>query len=237
MAERQELEVVELSYSDDTVFPVVSSAETLVSKVSKTIEIVAFVFARLGSQLNFAKGKTESLLEFRGSRAKKARLKFEENSTIPIRMHNNTCVNVHTTNVYRHVGSVFSVGTSVLPDVKAKTYAMTNGIPLHIRRLLRNEGLAIKTKLAVAQSYLFSKGLSSASVWPTLRSLEATTFPLRCSVFSDLLSGISGVQVQCRMSMSWDNLRCPHHLGISTLSVWACCVALSIRRIRYCSPR
>ena len=91
-------------------------------------------------------------------------------------MHNNTCVNVHTTNVYRHVGSVFSVGTSVLPDVKAKTYAMTNDIPLHIRRLLRNEGLAIKTKLAVAQSYLVSKGLSSASVWPTLRSLEATTF-------------------------------------------------------------
>ena len=174
--QNSQLVIAEVSYCDDTAYPIVSSAETIEAKARQTIEIIAFSFYRFGFTLNYGRAKTEVLFEFRGKGANAARKKIEQTMKLQVTIPVGRIVDVTVTNAYRHVGSMFSVGPSVLPDVKMKTSVMAAHIPQYIRKILLNESLTIKIKTMIAQAYLFSKGLSSASVWPKLGALESSTF-------------------------------------------------------------
>ena len=127
-------------------------------KVIKTIEVIVLVFARLGFQLNFGKGITEVLFEFRGADAQKALLDVERTMTLKVAVPVGRSILVTVTSAYKHVGSILSVGASVVPDVKAKSIAMSHNVPCAIRKVLKAEGLSIPAKNSCCPSLYFFKG-------------------------------------------------------------------------------
>ena len=86
--QNSQLDIVEMSYCDDTAYPIVSSAETIEAKARQTIEIIAFSFYRFGFTLNYGRAKTEVLFEFRRKGANAARKNIEQTMklqvTIPV---------------------------------------------------------------------------------------------------------------------------------------------------------
>ena len=66
--------VQDVSYVDDLAVPVVGdSATALVSKVSKIAAVVYVTFKLYGMDLNFDKGKSAAILNFKGVGKQKAR--------------------------------------------------------------------------------------------------------------------------------------------------------------------
>ena len=112
---------------DDVVLPIFAEADAIVSKVAAVASCVHGVFARYALRVNFARGKSEALLAFRGPGAKAAQrvLHHQADSVIPLKDSAAGKV-LAVVKDYRHLGSRVDLAESLHPDLTAKLGGMAS---------------------------------------------------------------------------------------------------------------
>lgn len=169
--------VFEISFVDDAVFALFAGASVLYDVVVKAFRIIDEQFSRFGFVINYEKGKSEILFIFRGRGAATARVAFhqEHAGKLVFTAFNGDRKIVNCTDRYKHVGSQFVIGGTLMPEVVSRTGAMTTNFRAIRGKLFRNPHIENKNRLLVIQVYLISKGFFQAGTWGSLKVREAAT--------------------------------------------------------------
>ena len=101
--------VDEAAYVDDVVIPVISDAENLIDKVSRTCSLVIDIFSMYGMSVNLSAGKTEVVMNFIGVGSRLAKIPLAQSGHILKVAHKLGIVDLRVVSQYKHVGIVFSM--------------------------------------------------------------------------------------------------------------------------------
>jgi hypothetical protein len=116
-----EEQFLEVSDSDDVAYPVVEFSSLLLqAKVTRTMQVIFDNFTSMGLTINFGTGKSEAVFSIRGPNKIKARINLEKSSYIPIQALNGTTLQLAFNNEHRHVGSKFTTGNVLKPEIRTK---------------------------------------------------------------------------------------------------------------------
>ena len=189
------LESVE--YMDDVVVPIFAVAEAIVSKVAVVASCVHGVFARYALKVNFAPGKSEALMVFRGEGAKASEqaLHHTAGSSIPLR-HSAHGVALRVVRDYRHLGSRVDLAENLHADLTAKLGGMAATTSALRGRLFRNPLVQDSSKATIASALLFAKGMHAAGTWPDLQQREAYRIHVAVMRVYRLLAGCGKSNVE-----------------------------------------
>ena len=108
------------TYVDDEALVLVARSPILLDKaIDKLLEVLVDVFSKYGLNINWAPGKTEAMLKYRGKNATKCMENRRVNGTIFIKLP--TCASAESVVVvdkYKHVGSVTAISSSDMYEVQ-----------------------------------------------------------------------------------------------------------------------
>eukprot|EP00973_Karenia_brevis_P017111 2349235-Karenia_brevis.AAC.1 len=180
------------SFVDDAVFPVVGDSKHIESKTSTALSIILRVFSEHVLVLNFMKGKSEIVFSFAGRGSQDARRKiFHENgSRVCFKGLRGEDVSIGVVDIYKHLGTHFCIGETLLPEVKYRCGNMMAVVPSIAKSFLHDPQISLNKKSHVVQAVLFSRGFYNAGAWPVLRQAEmskmhACTMKVYRSAFAD----------------------------------------------------
>ena len=124
----------EVSFVDDCVHSFMDSdPQRLVQRVCDALAVIADCFAEFGLALNFAKGKTEVVIRFRGVGASSfAQSFYSGNDGLLQVLTKSGPQQVHVVDSYRHLGTIFERDLSLGPEIKNRLNlhhaAMSDGL-------------------------------------------------------------------------------------------------------------
>ena len=160
------LPVIEVSFVDDVAIPVVSTACNIVQKTASTAAIAYKIFLMYGLKLNFAKGKSEAIIAFRGYRCKQLHtdLIASGNSTplpgCPCKLSFVQC--------YKHMGTQTPCSANMAAEVTTRAAYMNSDIKYITFKYFSLKNLNIKNKLTIATTYMLTRGTLQCSTWGLL---------------------------------------------------------------------
>ena len=145
-----------LTWVDDTVFMVQTSAEKLCDKVEQVLATVLEVMQEHGLQLSFGPNKTAVIMEFHGPHSKKAKQTSEARykGHFHILSEHLPPVKVPIVQHYRYLGGFMIRGGMLTPEIRvraAQTMAKMKGLT----RILRNKQLDVTKKRLIVKSIAF----------------------------------------------------------------------------------
>ena len=169
------IDIGSVEYMDDIVQPIFCNSGGIVDKLAATASVYHEVLQRYALEVNFAKGKSEAVVAFRGvgSKAEERRLYHEQEGLVRLC---GTAAGKSLTVVrdYKHLGTRVDVAASLHPDLSSKLQAMHSVLKSLKGRLFNNKLVEEKSKAIIARGLLFAKGLHAAGTWPELQAKEAT---------------------------------------------------------------
>ncbi|CAE7526474.1 unnamed protein product [Symbiodinium natans] len=155
------------SWMDDVAIPVKADrADDLVDNATKTLSLASKCLKEIGIRLNWARGKTELVLAFRGEGSKKAKTKWlcEHDSKCWVEVAGENPQEVHITDKYLHLGAMASWEGSDVHDLKYRRGLARQAFQAY-KRLLHNEHLTAKEKLELLDALVLSRMMYAAGTW------------------------------------------------------------------------
>jgi len=173
-------------WADDIAVPVATSQpEHLVPLLLKLLCAVRDCLHDRGFTLNFALGKTNAVVSFRGSGASELRKEFQL-----VSKPGATCVFsdgteawLHFVPVYKHLGTIFASDHSLESELSMRIGIAGSAFSHLSRPLLTNRHLPTRLRLKLFQSLIVSKLFFGLGAWhtPTPKQLKRLTgFYIRC---------------------------------------------------------
>ena len=159
----------EVGYVDDSAFSVVGPASNITAMLKKVAELANYTFNEFRMVLTWKPGKSEALCVWNGTGAKSAARKvFADNSVI-------VCEGIvgnfdlRIVSKYKHLGTTFP---SMKDEIAIRSAIIRSTARSMGRKVLRNEGLSVPKRLAICQTYIWSRGLFQCGTWPELGVAE-----------------------------------------------------------------
>ena len=171
--------IFEINFVDDGVWPIFSPAADLINKARQAITILDKVCCAFGLVVNYKKGKTMVMVKFAGRGSAQYKRAFFEQDQGQIRFTGwlgdaKQCEKaLLSTKTYKHMGSMADIGGSQMPDIVCRIGAMRGARKSIWTRVIRNELIPMKNRLAIVLIYLISKGFYNAATWHRFTVAEA----------------------------------------------------------------
>ena len=165
----------DISYVDDSVFPVFAPASQLIPKLRRTCEVVHDQFMSHGLQVNYGAGKTEAICVWLGTGMSAARRDLVVDCSSRVRCHPRfgEAFDLRVVSAYKHLGTCMSSDGSMAPEVSLRAGMIRTERNKMRRRILTNPDASPRTRALLAQSFIFSRGLYNCSTWSMLTSAQA----------------------------------------------------------------
>ncbi len=163
------------SYVDDATFALLCAACMIEETIRTAARILDTELGKFGLTVNYAKGKTEMVVVFKGPQAPKIKVKLliELGGVINFTNDQGTNKSVLITSVYKNLGILLTVSGSQGPELTARLGAMFGTFKGIRKRVLKNENLPLPRRMLIVQSLLLAKGLFHAGAWHSLTIAEA----------------------------------------------------------------
>ena len=161
------LQVGPIAWVDDVAIPIMTStAQQLDEATTTTLMKVDKIFRAHGLRLNYSNGKTEAVLQYRGTGAPALRKErfVEQLGCLSIPQHGT----LRTVSEYQYLGTSFSQAVSLEHEVQARLNKATQAYRMLRRQLFSNRRLPIRTRLLLLDSLVTSILLHGAGNWPLL---------------------------------------------------------------------
>jgi len=160
------------SFHDDLMIPVASDATNIVSITVAVVTTSIYVFNMFGLSLNFNANKSEAIVAFHGQDSCKARNQIakDEWQAPFVNMNGNQCV-LRFVHNYKHLGTNTSVSCDMADEVVLRSCVMSTDAKKLSKRIFKNPNVPSSGKIAVAKTYLFSKGCFNCGTWPKLSNI------------------------------------------------------------------
>ena len=169
-ASQPPLQLQEVTYCDDTAFPVVGAADEIVGKTCRVVSLAFLTFAVYGLALSFENKKSEVVPMFVGPNSNKARRDLAEVDNIKVfeccgRFHH-----LRFVDSYKHVGGNFSVANDLKLEVVSKAGYIRSSVK-SLRRVLCCPHVPLRRKLTCIQAHLLAGGLYISGTWSHIPNL------------------------------------------------------------------
>lgn len=156
-----------MTWVDDLAVPVTASHPAeLIPTIRRVLQHIHQVFYRKGLQINYAKGKTETVVMFRGVDADAQRLAFFSTSHESyIAASTETHVfRVRAVASYKHLGVRFQMDSDLQHELQCRSGQARVAFNELRRPMFRNRAISVQARLQLLNSLVFSKLLYGAHV-------------------------------------------------------------------------
>ena len=162
------VEIPPVTWVDDLAVPVTASHPAeLIPNIRRVLQHIHQVFCSKGLQINYAKGKTETVVMFRGVDADAQRLAFfSTHHESYIAASTETHVfRVRAVASYKHLGVRFQMDSDLQHELQCRSSQARVAFNELRRPLFRNCAISIPARLQLLNSLVFSKLLYGAGTW------------------------------------------------------------------------
>ena len=215
-------DVADTTYVDDELLMLAADTpDALDQKIDKLLEILCTVFSAFKLTINWAKGKTEAILVYKGPNASKHwRERFIDGVPI-IRVRDGS--KLHIVQHYKHVGSIVTANSNMAPDAQLRARSALAAWYKLAANVFGSEHLSIATKTSLAHSLIFSRLFYACETWPevqppVLRILEAVQTRVARRILDswntakpDVSTGVVPLHttnVELRRRLRWPSVEC-----------------------------
>ena len=157
----------EISIIDDAVYPVVATAGQLIHKVQRTAQIVHEGYRRHGLTLNYLATKAAAVVTWSGPGSHQANINAHKEKGTYFQTRDGW-VWLPFVPKYKHVGNISQPNNHTAADVARKTAIMSSTAKPLSKNVLGNRAIEQQLRVQLATTLVFTTGLFSAAVWPTL---------------------------------------------------------------------
>ena len=114
--------MIDISYADDAVLPVLCEARQVEQKVRKTVEVAVECYLAFGMVLKFARNKSAALVQWAGAGAvaEQRRLMVSGSGVLSCMPRRGEPVSVELVLQYRHLGTQTTIGGNIAPEIANK---------------------------------------------------------------------------------------------------------------------
>ena len=171
----------DIGYVDDSALVVTSEARTLVMKTTKVAACACEVFATFGMAANFKAGKSEAMASWRGKAARTHKRLLAKTGNVSTFNFNGKEIELRFVDVYKYLGTATEPNMHEAKEVSVRAAIIKSETRALRKHVLANKHAPLATKVNMAQSYIWSKGLFQCGTW----------------------SSLSGAQYKSSMLLSW----------------------------------
>ena len=198
----------EVSYYDDSAFPVCSPAISILSDLAQVAQVVHSVYTKFFLQVNMSKNKTEAIVAFYGPGANQTRRKLatEDNNTIAIPTKSGEVL-LRVVQTYKHLGTTMSAVSSNVSQEVAIRSAIMSSQSKKLRKILSHPDIPIHKKVYTCQAYVLSKGAHHCGTWPALTAHQLQSFSKPILMMYRVIVGESFVDKEGPLLHSDDIIR------------------------------
>eukprot|EP00438_Fugacium_kawagutii_P018102 Skav210876 [mRNA] locus=scaffold1173:296523:299633:- [translate_table: standard] len=160
-----------VAWMDDLALPVVApSATDLPDLLRQVVACVHTIFSQYGLQVNFAKGKSEIVMMFRGPQAEqmhRAHFQPEVEPSLVVSTDSHV-LSVRITPTYRHLGIIYNMEGDLTTEVNARLGMATQAFAELARPIFCNRHLPVKVRVSLLESLVISRLLYGSATWSDL---------------------------------------------------------------------
>ena len=176
----------DVSFHDDFAIPVAGSASDIAGNAVMVVNVVVPIAAKYGLELNL--DKTQFTIAWRGQGAPAARYAFLLEARARVALdpakqsllkHARTedlpkdCGFIKIARAYDHLGSMLAADGDLLPEVKSRAQKTAPHLLKLKRGALKGNGVEAKAAKLVIATYVYSRLLFRAGLWPVIRKRPA----------------------------------------------------------------
>ena len=165
-----------VAYMDDVAIPIVASAQEVIPKSRRAIEIAASVFQRFHFRLNYKVGKTNLVLRLAGEGSVEIRQQLEEDDFRVKCCCGGNDISVAIVEAYQHLGRLTCADRSLSPDIRMRAAQCDATLRPIAQKTFRAPGIDVADKIAIVRAYLFSILCVVASTWHQMTPQERKLF-------------------------------------------------------------
>ena len=162
------VEIPPVTWVDDLAVPVTANNPAeLVPTIRRVLQHVHQVFYTKGLQINYAKGKTEVVVMFRGMDADAQRLAFfsSHHESFIAASTDTHVFRVRAVASYKHLGVRFQMDADLYHEVQCRSSQARVAYNEIRRSVFRNRAISAQARLQLLNSLVFSKLLYGAGTW------------------------------------------------------------------------
>lgn len=189
-AKTMDCPVETVAWVDDLTIPfAVPTADALDDALCEVVDILQTACQCRGLTLNFQAGKTEAMVQYRGTNSDSCRHRRLIECSGTLHLRDGTDMNVAAT--YQHLGTAVCEANSIDQEIKTRIQKATVSVHTISKGVLRNKHIPKQTRLALYHSgfVAWSRQLASAQSCPDVNS----ALP-----YFALATGHSGINIPCR---------------------------------------
>ena len=176
--------IVDITFVDDDAFFIVAkNASDLDRNIEITAQTLLKVFKMFGLTINFAKGKTELIISYRGREAKLYKHKLAESAkhalpglkdqlVFSVAVHGLDGlqnINICVVDRYKHLGSVVSACGSLVPEAQRRARSAMASFAKLSTPNFANAHIDLKRRIDLAWSLVFSNLFYNVHTWYSFR--------------------------------------------------------------------
>ncbi len=166
-------------WADDLAVLVESpNAQELLPKLRVIARTIIDMLAIYGMQVNSDRGKSELVLDLRGSGAHKARQEIyrHRQPCLDVETRHEGVVHLNIVAKYKHLGTLFAAKGSMMPEIRQRIGQARSEFQRYRKQIYANKALPTRTRVELFKSLVLS-GLSfNVAIWPVLTKQEHGAF-------------------------------------------------------------
>ena len=157
--------VSESVFVDDLCLIILASSPRLLCKaISDVLAVISTVFEKAALEINWAKGKTECFIKFRGRGAAQCYQDLRASGCMSVAVPNSPSIVLHVVDAYKHLGSICCADGSIIRDARAKASNMISSYAPIAARIFGAPDIPDALKGIFQSSLLNSRLLFNAHV-------------------------------------------------------------------------
>ena len=186
-------ELVEATYVDDEAVAIVaSSPRALRAALQEVVTAYQEIFAKFGLTLNWGRGKSEAMIQLRGSSASQVLDSLRADGALHIEIpgtaDGNSTVSLAIVPRYKHLGGILDARGNMMPEARARcTSALSAYAPI-AKKIFGAPNIHISIKLGFAFSLVFSRLFFNVATW----TMTPTALAKLNTVYMRVLRRIAG---------------------------------------------
>ena len=163
-------ELPSVTWADDIAVPLgVRDARQLVPLVKQLVQFVYTLFAGYGFNLNFDKGKSSAVVDFRGKHSPELRRTFLlcEQPGVDCPIHDESSQWLHFVAAYKHLGTIYTADAAIHEEIGWRLGQAKAAFQSISRPFLCNRHLPLTIRLRLFGSLILSKLYFGMGAWST----------------------------------------------------------------------
>ena len=149
--------IIDAAFVDECIVLLAKSPNLLNRAIHKMLDVVCRVFRALRMEINWKRGKTEIMVQYRGKEASKCYDKIRHHDGMYIDWNVLNGERLCVVDSYRHLGSELAVHLSLKTDASEKINSTLSAYCAMAGRVFKAHGISVDTKLSLAHTLLWSR--------------------------------------------------------------------------------